>query len=296
MTKNTKKDSNLLRKDGSLLGIRLNGSHEDRVLRDIELRLKNRKQTLIFTPNPEIILRALGNSEYRQVLKKADINLIDGIGLTQAIKFLSLPAPKNKLLRGVTLLFQGTLVGVSTFVNKGWLYDEAKVIKGREFFIKLLRLANKKSYKVVLLGDTSTLTASKALTRSYKGVNITPLIGPRLNNRGETINEAEKEIQNLVLERIGQIKPDMLFVGFGAPKQEIWVNKFSSRLGVPVIMAVGGTFDYISDSRASAQRVFGNIGLEWLWRGLSQPSRLVRTISATIIFPVRIFLLKLRGK
>jgi N-acetylglucosaminyldiphosphoundecaprenol N-acetyl-beta-D-mannosaminyltransferase len=86
---------------------------------------------------------------------------------------------------------------------------------------------------------------------------------------------------------INDAKPDLLFVAYGAPKQELWLERNLPHLRtIKVAMGVGGAFDFITGIRKRAPLWMRKIGLEWLFRVIQQPSRLKRIINATIIFPL----------
>ncbi|PIU43359.1 MAG: acetylglucosaminyldiphospho-UDP acetyl-beta-D-mannosaminyltransferase, partial [Candidatus Nealsonbacteria bacterium CG07_land_8_20_14_0_80_40_10] len=88
-------------------------------------------------------------------------------------------------------------------------------------------------------------------------------------------------IIDLILEK----KPDILFVAYGAPKQDIWIARHKLKYQVPLSMGVGGAFDMISEIIPRAPVWLRKIGLEWLWRFYKQPSRWKRIHRAVIRFP-----------
>lgn len=80
---------------------------------------------------------------------------------------------------------------------------------------------------------------------------------------------------------------DMIFVGLGSPKQEMWAQTMSTKLPhTKLIMTVGGAIDFITGKQTRAPLFFQRFGLEWLWRLLCQPARLKRIFTAVVIFPV----------
>lgn len=72
---------------------------------------------------------------------------------------------------------------------------------------------------------------------------------------------------------------DILFVAFGSPKQELWIEKNLKRLPVRVVIGVGGAFDFVSGSIPRAPRWMRKAGLEWLFRLIIQPWRAKRQLS-----------------
>jgi len=79
-----------------------------------------------------------------------------------------------------------------------------------------------------------------------------------------------------VISDINAKKPDILLVCLGAPKQEKWIDDNKDRLSVGVCLGVGGTLDVLSGNTKRAPLFFRKCGLEWLYRALSEPSRLFR--------------------
>jgi N-acetylglucosaminyldiphosphoundecaprenol N-acetyl-beta-D-mannosaminyltransferase len=75
---------------------------------------------------------------------------------------------------------------------------------------------------------------------------------------------------------INDISPDVIWVGLGAPKQEIWMYEHVNDLKVPVMVGVGAAFDFLAGVKNQAPRLFRENGFEWLWRLISEPRRLWR--------------------
>ena len=89
-----------------------------------------------------------------------------------------------------------------------------------------------------------------------------------------------------ILERIAAAKPDVLIVGLGAPKQELWVHKHRDRIRAKVSLCVGATIDFLAGERSRAPVWMREVGLEWLYRVASEPRRLAtRYAKDAIIFP-----------
>lgn len=78
------------------------------------------------------------------------------------------------------------------------------------------------------------------------------------------------------IERINALKPDMLFVALGSPRQELWIAENLPKLNVRICQGVGGTFDVLAGRVKRAPAAFRAVQLEWLFRLLSQPGRAAR--------------------
>jgi N-acetylglucosaminyldiphosphoundecaprenol N-acetyl-beta-D-mannosaminyltransferase len=290
------------RKQAHILGIGLNSTSKKEVLRFVRNFLRSFEKLgdkkppfFIVTPNPEIILMTQMDQTLSKILNSASLSVPDGIGLAQAYKFLSLPNPRNKLLRLFVLLGQGLYVGTATFLRRGWLERDFKIVKGREVFSSLISLANKKGWRVILLGDRihSAQQAQSSLEKSYKKIKLYSFDGPNLNKEGIPQTSEDGEIENKVLNEINSIKPHLLFVGFGAPKQEKWVGRRLSKLNIGGAMVVGKTFEWVSGRARLTPKFLGKFGLEWFWRLLTGSTKIKRIWQAVVVFPWKVFIYKL---
>jgi len=284
------------RKYAEILGVKVGSTHKAGVLRELRGKIARGEKFFIVTPNPEIVIEAQKDKELFRILNSADISIADGIGLCAAYKFLKLPRQKGFLKKLLTFFIQGLGVAFLTFFDKTSLTKELPLIKGRELFLDLIAIANKKSWKVILLGD-KLLSAQKAafkLKLNYKKVRIHGLTGPDLDKRGTPLGKTDKNLQQRVIEKINKFKPELLFVGFGAPKQEKWVYKNFANLNIGGAMVVGGTFDFISGKSVLPPKIIEDRDLEWLWRIAVGHQNLKRVRKAFPEFPARIFFEKLK--
>jgi N-acetylglucosaminyldiphosphoundecaprenol N-acetyl-beta-D-mannosaminyltransferase len=86
--------------------------------------------------------------------------------------------------------------------------------------------------------------------------------------------------------RLNAARPDVVWVGLGTPKQDFWLADHRDRLDAALLMAVGAAFDIIGGRRPRAPRIMQEMGLEWLFRLLQEPRRLLRrytTINARFV-------------
>ena len=84
------------------------------------------------------------------------------------------------------------------------------------------------------------------------------------------------EQQPEIVERINAAKPDILFVALGNPKQELWMGRNASKLGVGAMVGIGGTFNFIAGKVKRAPKWMQKSGLEWIYRIIQEPGRLWR--------------------
>ena len=126
--------------------------------------------------------------------------------------------------------------------------------------------------RVYLLGGAPGSAASSAriLSESYPGLNIVGTDCPPIHF------EKHPEILNEVLSRLAKARPQVLFVGLGAPKQEYFIDEHIRPLRISVAIGVGGTFEMISGRVPRAPGWIRHIGMEWCYRLSREPKRLWR--------------------
>lgn len=261
MNKDIKKTVQKDQKVGQIMGVKIDSTSMGSVLTRVEENISDNIRFNIVTPNPELVLMAQKNNLLKNALNSATLSIPDGMGLKLAIPNL-------------------------------------QIIKGRELFIELIKLAAKKNWKVFLLGglgDEAGMAANKLIQR-YGDIKIQSEKGPKLNESAEPVTEVDIKLEEEAIERINTFKPHLLFVAFGNPKQEIWVMKNAKKLNAKCVMAVGGAIRYAAGISSLPPKWMASVGLEWLWRVFTEPHRITRIFNAVILFPLKLFLYKLLEK
>ncbi|WP_058486744.1 WecB/TagA/CpsF family glycosyltransferase [Defluviitalea phaphyphila] len=205
--------------------------------------LRQDKCSTVYTPNPEIIMAAQKDKELMNVLYNASLIVPDGIGVVLA----------SRLLKGPSL---------------------PQRVAGYDLVQNIFKKISNTNYTVYFLGGAPTVAeeAAIAMQSKYKGLKI---VG---THHGYFKQEDEQEIIN----RIQNVKPDILLVGLGAPKQEKWIEKYKKILPVKVCIGVGGSFDVMAGRIKRAPKGFQKLGLEWFYRLITQPKRAKRMLKLPI--------------
>jgi N-acetylglucosaminyldiphosphoundecaprenol N-acetyl-beta-D-mannosaminyltransferase len=140
---------------------------------------------------------------------------------------------------------------------------------GIELFLRLIRLSAQEGWKVFVLGASpqSNEAACRALMERFPGLSIA---GRR---------DGYFENSEAVVESINESGADLLFVAMGSPRQEFWISEHMPRLKTSYCMGVGGSLDVVSGTAKRAPILFQRTGTEWLFRLISQPSRLRRHVA-----------------
>ena len=129
--------------------------------------------------------------------------------------------------------------------------------------------------------------ASERLKEKYPNIRIAGFQngffkGAHIGNAGH-----EDEIQ--ILENINQSNADILFVGLGAPKQEIWIDENKNKLNCKLIIGNGGTVDILAGRIERAPDIYQKLGLEWLYRLAKDPKRIKRQMVIPIFILTILF-------
>jgi N-acetylglucosaminyldiphosphoundecaprenol N-acetyl-beta-D-mannosaminyltransferase len=240
------------------------------------------KPFFVATPNPEMLLEARKNKNFKEILQQTDLNIPDGTGIIWAAKQIkNINGIKNHLPERVTGTdLMQALCGNTAHADHNTQSENAP--HGHKPHSE-----NHPSPRIFLLGGAPGV-ANKTQETLYQK-HKTNIVG---TCDFSADGARDKEIQ----EAINMAKPNLLFVAFGAPKQELWLKRNLPHLKtVKVAIGVGGAFDFISGARKRAPVWMQRMGIEWLFRLITQPARIKRIWRATIIFPI-IFLFSEHSK
>jgi len=139
---------------------------------------------------------------------------------------------------------------------------------GIELFMRLIQASAQEGWRIFLLGASpeSNAAACRKLLDDHPGLKI---VGTQ---HGFFAEPAE------VVDRINQSGADLLFVAMGSPRQEFWIAENLPLLKPCLCMGIGGSLDVLSGAVTRAPAVFSKTGTEWLYRLITQPSRIRRQL------------------
>ncbi len=222
-----------------ILGVNIHVVSMIKALDIIQKFILARTPRLVATANAEMVMLAQQDTELRQILNEADLVVPDGAGIVLAARY------------------------------KGANIRER--VAGLDLVQNLLAIAPANNYRVYLFGGAAGVVeaARKQAETLYPGLQI-------VGTRNGYFTTAE---ETTIIEEIKQRQPDILLVGLGVPKQEKWLAKNLSALGIPVAIGVGGSFDVLSGSLPRAPVWMRKNNLEWFFRLLSQPQRIGRMLA-----------------
>jgi len=129
-----------------------------------------------------------------------------------------------------------------------------------------------KPLRVFLLGAGPGVAdrAAKIIHERWPGVEVVGTLSPPL---GFEHDEAENE---KILQAVAEYQPDLVLIGLGAPKQELWIGRHADRLETKAALCIGATIDFIAGEKSRAPRLLQKLGLEWAHRVATEPMRLAK--------------------
>lgn len=191
----------------------------------------------IFFVNTDCLNQAASNPQYFSALRQGDYVFGDGTGVRWASKWQKTPIVDN--------------------------------VNGTDMLPLLCTLCQNKDLKLFLLGGAAGVaeTMKAELQKVYPRLNVVGTKDGFFNHETESLD---------VVREINEKSPHILLVAFGAPRQELWIDRYFSDLEVPVIIGVGGLFDFFSGRIPRAPLWVRKIGMEWIFRLIQEPRRLAR--------------------
>ncbi len=222
-----------------LLGVRLGtATLESQIGRAMQSVEERRPPFTFACANPHSLVTAHRDPSFMRALQACSAVVADGVGVTVA----------------------GRVTGL----------DVGPRITGADFFLGLMAALNRRGARVYFFGSRDEVLAQivARAQRDYPNLHV-QVLSPPFGAWSQESNEA-------LLRQIEEARPDVLWVGMTAPKQEKWVHENASRLNVPVIGSIGAVFDFYAGTVTRAPAWMCSAGLEWLYRLVREPQRLWR--------------------
>lgn len=226
----------------AILGVPFTSITFEQTVTRVEAMIASRRPHYIVTANVDFLVQARSDVELHRILADADLVLCDGQPLVWASRWLGRPLPER--------------------------------VAGSDLVPELIRLSAQKGYRIFFLGGSPKVAeqAVSNMESRYPNVKICGYYSPPFN----PLLEMDHDV---IAEKIAAAKPDLLFVSFGCPKAEKWMFMHYRSLGVPVVIGVGGTIDFLAQRLKRAPRWMQQTGTEWLFRMAQEPGRLVSRYS-----------------
>ncbi len=219
-----------------LFGVPVDSVDMDSALSMIDAMIASGGSHKVLAVNPEKVMAAQADRSIADSLRSASLLIPDGIGVVLA----------TRLLHGRPI----------------------RRVAGADLMPEICALAARRDYKVFLYGgrDEINKAAVAELQRRY----------PQLSVVGSQHGYLDDDQMPQLVQRINASGAQVLFLALGSPRQELWMEEHLPHLSVAVCQGVGGTFDVLAGAVKRAPMVFQRLHLEWFFRLLSDPRRIVR--------------------
>ncbi|MFC1655338.1 WecB/TagA/CpsF family glycosyltransferase [Patescibacteria group bacterium] len=261
-----------MQKKIDVLNVRFDNVTIEETLDYIFDHINRGKKGYLCTPNPEMLLEAERNHDFKKVLNHSLLNIPDGIGILWAATHIARKSSKLKAF------FTLPLIAFMPSMFKKILRER---VTGSDLMKKIAREAARANKSIFLLGAAEGIAEETAekLKKTYTGLQIA----------GTYAGSPTPDEEEFIINGINDASPDILFVAYGAPRQEMWISRNLKYLNsVKIAIGIGGAFDFIAGKRKRAPKWMQKLGLEWLFRLIQEPSRWKRIYNATIKFPTKV--------
>ena len=241
----------------TILGVRVHVVTFEQTMALLEAFIAEGGPHQVVTVNPEFIVTAQTDDLFRRIINRAALAFADGTGVLRAARWLKQP-PLPERVAGV---------------------DVVEALAG---------LSARKGYRLYFLGAQPGV--------AEKTVNILQERYPGMVVVGSYAGSPHAADEDEIVTKIHAAQPDVVFVAYGAPRQDKWIARNMQRLPASVLIGVGGAFDFISGTAKRAPLWMQRLGLEWLHRFLHEPWRWRRIWNAVPRFLWLVILSRLRRR
>lgn len=190
----------------------------------------------VSTVNVDFVVNAMADAELATTLRRSALSIPDGMPIVWMSRMIGRPLRER--------------------------------VTGADLVPALVERAAQRSLVVSLYGAGPGVAeaAASLLGRRFPGARVVGDGGPSFR-RIDELGPAD-------VEPLRQLSPDICCVAFGNPKQEQFIARFGAELGIPVMIGVGGTLDFLVGEKRRAPAWMQRVGLEWLHRAITEPRRL----------------------
>ena len=219
----------------------VHGVNKESAVRVLETLIEDGQPHQVVTVNVDFLQIAQRLPRLQQIINTSDLSVPDGVPLVWMARYLGM--------------------------------KDCRRITGPDMIDALAHLAVERNKRVYLLGGAAGAAsgARASLEARFPGLNVCGVHEPV-----EAEYPFPAEMDEDICRRIREAKPDVLFVAFGCPKQELWLRDHMQSLGIPISVGIGGSFNFLSGRIPRAPKLMQRLGLEWVYRLGREPNRLWR--------------------
>lgn len=206
----------------------------------IEKIISDKKKANIHTVNVDHLILAKKHKNFEEYMQDSEIVLADGMPIVWYSKMLKKPLKER--------------------------------VTGVDLSEKLFADSKNRDFKIFLLGGGPGVAeeCAQKMAQKYGEIQIAGTYCPSAEEIANSTSSKQ------IVDRINSTGANILLVALGAPKQELWIAKYKNELNTNINIGVGATFDFLSGTIKRANPIFQKIGLEWFYRMMTDPKRLVK--------------------
>jgi N-acetylglucosaminyldiphosphoundecaprenol N-acetyl-beta-D-mannosaminyltransferase len=210
----------------------------DEAVARIEALVDAKAGGFVFTPNVDHVVNVETDDAFAAAYQRASLSTADGMPLVWASRLLGTPLPER--------------------------------VAGSDLLEPVLQLAARRAYRVFFLGAGPGV-AEKAAEEARRrfGTTIVGTDAPLIR-----LDDAEQ--LEAIIRQLQEAQPDLVMMAFGAPKQELLIDRIADRVRPAVLLGIGASLDFLAGTVKRAPHVLRRSGLEWAWRLAQEPGRLWR--------------------
>lgn len=150
-------------------------------------------------------------------------------------------------------------------------FKNIRRVYGPDLMLEVCRVSEKYGYRNFFYGSTNLVLENLQikLKQAFPNLIVSGVFSPPF--RKPTLAEDKIEV-----DKINSTHSQILWVGLGSPKQDLWMSEHRDKINCPVMIGVGAAFDFLSGTKPQAPKWIRNSGFEWLFRLTTEPKRLWR--------------------
>jgi len=223
----------------NILGVGINAINMDDALQRLEHQIITKTKSYVCVCPNHTIMESQKDMRLSDIVNSADMATPDGMSVVWACRLLG--------------------------------YNSVKQVCGTDLMLAFSALSVEKGYNHFYYGGADGVPEKLAenLCQRFPGLKVVGTYSPPFRTLAETEDEA-------VVEMINRANPDVVWVGLGMPKQELWMGEHFRWIDAPVMIGVGAAFDFLSGKKKRSPKWMQYAGLEWLFRLVQEPRRLWR--------------------
>lgn len=190
----------------------------------------------VFTPNVDHVVNVDSDDVFASAYQRASLSVADGMPLVWASKVLGQPLPER--------------------------------VAGSDLLEPTLQLAAKRGWRVFFLGAAPGVAEKAAVVaRERFGTNVVGTDSPfvKLDDTAQI---------DRIAQQLADSKAEIVMMAFGAPKQELLIDRIADRVKPAVMLGIGASLDFLAGTVKRAPAIMRSTGFEWLYRLSQEPGRL----------------------